>query len=627
MILIENIAWLKQRYAQLYKELTKNEPTLNNGNIQVHSARNGEPTLTVDINGKPHFLLSKYDPSNEGRQMSVKFRDLDGAKHILFYGIGLGYHINEIMREHPTLNFSVYEPNPAIFYKLLCTKNLSDLPLKRLKRLYIGNSSADMHATASDFVNKVLDPVYLLIHPAYERLFQQEYEYFMGIFRSYVTGHRSSIRTNLGYEKLWTVNSANNLRKVLQTPSLLRQKKSLFEEKPVLLVAAGPSLQEEFENLRYIKEQGLAYIFSVGSANRALLKQGIIPDAVTSYDPNTYNHQVFQEIIDQKIDNIPLIFGSSVGHHTLDVYPGPMLHMITSQDTISRYYLDMEKNSNDEIISDAPSIAVLTLELLSKLNCSKIILVGQNLSFRNNQYYAAGIEYRMRTNQLTDKDLESAVKVESVDGEQIPAKSGHVMAKGQMESIIQKISKNIQVINTTKGGAKIRGTEFIPLERVISEYLTKKVVVENWYDATEESYNAEMIEKQTDKIQRAFLKFYDDSNDLIKVLRKMNDYANTNNTQQILRNLPKFDKLVKRVLNNDYFLVYLRPMIRVQYDIFMKSVPAVQATVDPVKKAKLIIAVFGKLLGHCQQCDEQIGKKIYQKIQEDLSNYSRSLIG
>lgn len=73
-----------------------------------------------------------------------------------------------------------------------------------------------------------------------------------------------------------------------------------FEGKPAIIVAAGPSLSEEFEHLKFIKENGLAYIFSVGSAINALIEHGIYPDAACTYDPKERNQNVIRIIKDRE---------------------------------------------------------------------------------------------------------------------------------------------------------------------------------------------------------------------------------------------------------------------------------------------------------------------------------------
>ena len=150
------------------------------------------------------------------------------------------------------------------------------------------------------------------------------------------------------------------------------EKKGQFKGKPAMLVAAGPSLNEEIENIRYIKENGLAYIFSVGSAINTLIYHNIYPDAACTYDPTVNNQKVFAKVKEKNIKDIPMIFGSSVGYETLIDYPGKKYHMITSQDTVSNYYLKTEEEDRLDIVLDAPSIAVVTLQLLYVLGFNPV---------------------------------------------------------------------------------------------------------------------------------------------------------------------------------------------------------------------------------------------------------------
>lgn len=162
-----------------------------------------------------------------------------------------------------------------------------------------------------------------------------------------------------------------NFGEVLNTPNILLEKKGEFKDKPAIIVAAGPSLNEEIENIRYIKENGLAYIFSVGSAVNTLVYHNIYPDAATTYDPGKFNQNVFTKIKEKEIKDIPMVFGSSVGYETLLNYPGKKYHMITSQDSVSNYYLRNENNKPIDMVYDAPTIAVVTLQLLYELGLTQ----------------------------------------------------------------------------------------------------------------------------------------------------------------------------------------------------------------------------------------------------------------
>src|SRR5690606_4313827 len=312
---------------------------------------------------------------------------------------------------------------------------------------------------------------------------------------------RNELVTNAAFQKRWTINSIKNFSYVLNTPNILHDvDKKAFEGKPAVIVAAGPSLSEEFENLKHIKEHGLAYIFSVGSAINALIEHGIYPDAACTYDPQEHNYRVIQILKDRKINNVPLIFGSSVGYETLENYPGPMLHTLISQDTIASQLLKHNEEENIEIINDAPSIAVVTFQILSKLNVSQIILVGQNLSYKDNKLYAKGIQYDHMQTTFTDDEMKKMTLIENVHGNLVRTNDGFTSMRKQLEIYIRTFPQ-IEVINTTKGGAKIEDTVFIPLEEVIKEKLTCKVVSEGWYMA-ESNYQMNYVRFKMQKVLR-----------------------------------------------------------------------------------------------------------------------------
>src|SRR5690606_4805399 len=128
--------------------------------------------------------------------------------------------------------------------------------------------------------------------------------------------------------------------------------------------------------LKEIKKQGLAYIFAVGSANKALIAHGIHPDAVFTYDPQGHNASVFKELMDNGHTTIPMVYGTSVGFETVQLYPGPKFHFVTAQDTITQNFHE----TTLPIVNDAYSIAIVTLQILYHLQVKKVILVGQNFA-------------------------------------------------------------------------------------------------------------------------------------------------------------------------------------------------------------------------------------------------------
>ncbi|MBI3118762.1 MAG: glycosyltransferase [Candidatus Hydrogenedentes bacterium] len=75
--------------------------------IQVVMGRGGKPTLRVG----EVFLHSQYNPEQEAQRL-VDSAELDPRRPVLVIGLGLGYHVQELLRRGHEV--AVAEPNPAV---------------------------------------------------------------------------------------------------------------------------------------------------------------------------------------------------------------------------------------------------------------------------------------------------------------------------------------------------------------------------------------------------------------------------------------------------------------------------------------------------------------------------------
>src|SRR5690606_38114285 len=149
----------------------------------------------------------------------------------------------------------------------------------RLKKTHLEQSKQDMKQFLRNFSEEFNANILLVGLPSYEKIFSKQYQDFLRTFKEIIVDKRTGFQTNLAFEQRWTINSLMNFPTTMRTPNILRDvNREKFEGKPALIVAAGPSLAEEIENIKYIKENGLAYIFSVGSAIKVLIEYGIYPD-------------------------------------------------------------------------------------------------------------------------------------------------------------------------------------------------------------------------------------------------------------------------------------------------------------------------------------------------------------
>lgn len=598
MILINNINILRDRLPLVWNTLDMNR--IKNNKIKVTPAKNGLPTMSIEVNGQEIYMNSKYNPLQEAERLVEQIKDVDSYDHVLFYGMGLGYHIEILLKKYAHISFSLYEPNEEVFTLFLENRQLNEvLPLSRLKEFYIQTQKSTNEKELIRILDLIATKKVLFVSlPSYERIFKEQYEQFTKLFKQMVSRKTSSLKVNVSFEKRWVLNSLRNLTKVIQTPNIMHDiDKKIFKGKPAVLVAAGPSLEEDIEYIRYIKQNSLAFIFAVGSAISVLLKYDILPDAACTYDPGVNNYKVFEKIISKGISSVPMIFGSSVGYETLISYPGPMVHMITTQDTISSLFCRSTITEQLQRVDDAPSIAVITLQLLHSLECSPIILAGQNLAFKDEKRYSSGIAYYEDNNKVNEQELKNAILVEDVNGKSIYTNKSFDSMRKVLETYACRYT-DVEIINTTKGGARIQGTQFQTIENVIRDKLCQPVKA-NWYVESKNSYDMGFLASKVEFMSKQHKILESLFQSLLGILRTIDRIADANRQNEFDRMMPKIDKVFHKIDKNLFYLNIIRPMKRVQYENLLQQIAQLRFNKDLEYKGRMIVEQIGKYLGQC----------------------------
>lgn len=617
-MLIDNRQILKRKNTVLFERLEKIDNQIVQ-DIEILPSKKGGNTLTVHLNDKIIYFHSKYDPVKEAATFISQFNDLKEYEHILFIGTGIGYHIQQILADNTHLTFSIYEPNIHILKNYLEVQNLNSFKEKRIEQIF--NKISDIR-DIDKFISRYTRKSLIIIWPVTQQLFADQIEEFKKIMVKLLKKERINISIDSKFQERWVINSLMNFPIIASTPNiLLGANKNYFEGKPVLIVSAGPSLSLDIDYIRKIKEEGRAYIFAVGSAVKALIANSIVPDAFCSYDPSVNNYTVAEDI---KINNleIPIIFGSSIGHETLNEYPGKMIHFITSQDNLSKHFINP-----DEVILDSPSIAVMTLQILVKLKASPIILAGQNLSYHNNNRYAQEIKYEHISNELNEKEIKNQLYVKSVDGSNVPTNETFLLMKTSMEFIIG-LSENSKVINTTKYGADIQGTSYIPIEQVMENVLVKKNIVNaNWLNLNN-TYNLITLYNRFKELEIEYKKFKKIINEIFSIIIDFQAIEKKNIYSNIQPLFEKFDLLYEKLKENLFFILIITPMIKVQYKVYRNRVNEVIICTNPSKKVFLFNAIQGKYIKSIMaalKMIEPIFEKVSNKINQDCLEFEKEI--
>ena len=630
MPLIDNIRILKKRNPAIWTNLKPFMEKIDDSPFKLKLSKSGLPTLVYEKDGESIFIHSAYDPRHEAKVFSRRLRESDTTpyNHVFFYGIGLGYHIEESLSEHPDMFFSIYEPNPDAFCHFLMNRRLDDLPLRRLKSLYVLFKDTETEGLTIDFFNRYHDHPFFVTLPAYERLFKEEFEKYTTFFTDAIGLIMSNRHTQLAFEKRWTINSMQNFVANLYNRNIFNHEKGMFKDKPAILVAAGPSLEDEFENLRRIREEGTAYIFSVGSAIKGLVANGIEPHGALTMDPDVVTQYTFSEIIERKITTIPLIYGTSVGFEAVRSYPGPQLFMVMDRDTVSPFFLKSGDGTPTGMVNDAPTIAITSLQLLCLLGFNPIILAGQNLGFRNNQNYAKGIVYYGagkddRDHMATARETANILYTEDVYGEEMQTNRMYTIFRKSLEYMMN-IFPDKTFINTTRGGARIKGTSFTELGTLLKEQLTERVVDEKWLDKIKlGGYDMKHMMARKKRMGTGLIHLKRRLDEMEKILANLASHIAFRNKRRLEEDFKRLDKIFTGILKNDFYRSFVSPLNMLETAIFGNGMALVHAEIFQAERAGHVVSNFGLYLEHCKRDIKHITDSLYPYIETNIDLFEK----
>ncbi len=222
-MLIDNIKILKRDYPNIYKKLLEVDKE-NYKNIVIEKAKDGNNTIKYIDNDKSIYIHSKYYPQKEAETLVNDFLEAEGeTDHIIVYGVGLGYHILELIKKYPNVRLSLVEPSIEVLHVFLCEVNLNSIPLDNL---YIENKNY-----ITDLVNDIINNQKkqenkMFVLNSYRNVFERNYNNFSTELNEAIKNKRSEVGVNFNFQKDWVMNSIKNF-----STTILKAHKQLLQFK------------------------------------------------------------------------------------------------------------------------------------------------------------------------------------------------------------------------------------------------------------------------------------------------------------------------------------------------------------------------------------------------------------
>lgn len=408
---------------------------------RIEHTSSGAYTLAVRRNTGWQYLHTNDNPYEEGRILAQSWFDGEHYEYIV-YGLGLGYHIQALLDLDTTIAVTVLETDQTILSLAEKYGVVSSLEQSGRVRLV---ADPDGHALIQT-VAAMGDAQRFVIHyPSLGQIANPDYreqleEYFI---------EYSSAQIQL---PCMTGNFVRNRENFGKEVSALQDQ---FARKTVYIVAAGPSLDRNMQELRNVGEDGV--ILATGTVFKKMLAAGIRPDYVIIIDAGKLTYVQTEGI---KETDVPLLYLSTVYYQIPAEYPGEKYVILQKDYGRSEAYA---QEQGYEVYASGGSVTTTALELGIRLGAGCIVLVGADLAYTDGRNHAADTAYA----ETVEND--TACMVEDIHGGQVMAAKNLTIYRKWIEKRIEQAkSSGIRFIDATEGGARIQGTELAKLRDVVT---------------------------------------------------------------------------------------------------------------------------------------------------------------
>lgn len=549
----KNIAAMNQWYPSFVSALLdkgKPEEDLEVKVIIEHS-RDGEKIFRIQKDGRRFYLGGKRNAKEPVQIFLEKLGNVHKYAPVFLFGAGSGAYLKALAgHTDKEVNIVVYEPSVTIFCTMLEEMDLSEEIGGRPIAFIVEGINESEFQPVMNRVLAVESLGYLKeeIHPGYRSLFQEKLLFYVRTLQRRAEDMQVSYNTGMLFSKDLAQNVLGNLEYVCEGYNTKTLSDAIPHEGPAILVAAGPSLNKNIEELKKAKNK--AFILAVDTAIRPLLKAGIIPDAFFTIDP----HKEMELVEIEGSEQIPVIAPASARHSLLKRQKNRRIFYFDGYAMPHHIYRMNKKEMPD--VSTGGSVACNCFSLLFKMGFNTIIMAGQDLAYTGNKSHADGTFQEV----MPKKDTQHMIKVKGNYEEQVPTLTNLRIYLDWFSWYITKAKEiySLRVINATEGGAWIEGTELMTLKDAIAETCKDEIDFADCISRMESAFTDEERAKAAEylhTIPKEYEEIAHIAKDLEKAYLKLAKMSREGRVQKegLTKQLGKIKKLTKQCCKKEAY--------------------------------------------------------------------------
>jgi hypothetical protein len=508
----KNVDCMKQVRPKLYQQLQEHKVE---GVIELlvasEPSRDGNKFMTITRDGVEYRMNSNYRPLEEATRWSKQYELVNVNVILHIFGLGNGYCIRELINKlRKGDHIIIVEPSYQSFLHVLHEYDITDILEDVRVSLTVTELNVSMMGVLlSQHVHWMnLQSQIICVHPQYDKVFNEECKEYLAKLEE--NNYRTLVNRNTEafFGRDLVNNTIFNYKYIPNSNYLLELVGKIRTDIPAIIVAAGPSLDLNIEELKRAK--GKAVIVATDTALRYLHKHGIEADFAVTMDPQkppTYFDNT-------NFEQMPLFCGSEANRDAICKHKGRKI-WFGCHSFFNTLYQGFGKKIS--LYNPGGSVATAAFSICKTLGFETIILIGQDLAYKGEVTHAEGDVCRVQNEE------EGICYVEGIDGKPIKSRHDWYIYLKWFESSILETKGMGKVIDATEGGAMIHGTEIMTLREAIDLYCKEQIDVKRIMEEIPVTFNVQELQRVYEYLENAYQevkKFPKMANEIVTLCNK-----------------------------------------------------------------------------------------------------------
>lgn len=416
--------------------------------------------LHADITNNYHHVFKQYPDLS---QLNPYHKD---RYAMVIFGIGLGYHIPDLIAEYNIQQLVLVDVNIEMLRASLYTLDWESIFRYFLEKnkyrsleFIVSDDPQKIEKTFAQYINRTVPFAYYNL--------AQFVLYDDDKIRETIKRITKNIKlytgTKMGYydDEKWSLqHTIHNLKAGI--PLLKRLPKSKSLDIPVFIIANGPSLDNHIEYIK--KHRNKVIVVSAGSSLSSLYNNGIKPDIFVEIERTVSTYTVNSAIAPKEwLEDIIFIGMNTIHPRVFTLFKKSY---IFSKPMDSGTLLVNDTETYPQLHYSNPTVSNGALRVLLFLGFKNISFFGMDFGYRSlDKHHSKDSFYYNKESKYYKEKYKQELEVEGVDGGVVYTESAYDNSRKNIEALVEGLKENDTfTIYNYSDGAKIEHTIYAKIE-------------------------------------------------------------------------------------------------------------------------------------------------------------------